>query len=157
MLLTVGHLGFGFNGIDRRMTTRKGRKSFLALNRFRRNARGLRKRKISRFSRILSRNGFMDFRFTREPQEVCLTGVAIGQASQQHVSEFGYSSLCCMTEMFDSPLCFIRTPNQFEAQLARSSGLGSRPTLVQPEGVTPKVGQFSMQLNKDNKKKALSY
>ena len=58
---TASHLGFGFKGIDRRITTRRGRKSFFAINRFRLNARGPIMRNISRSSRMRSRSGFMGF------------------------------------------------------------------------------------------------
>jgi len=57
---TVLHLGFGFSGIDRRITVRSGRKSLFAMNRFRLNARGPIMRKISRSSRMRSRSGFME-------------------------------------------------------------------------------------------------
>lgn len=71
MLGMTPHLGFGFKGIDRRITVRKGRKSFFAMNRFRLNARGPIMRKISRSSRMRSRNGFMGFskniRFCQKP------------------------------------------------------------------------------------------
>lgn len=60
MLGTASHLGLGFKGIDRRIMTRRGRKSFFAANRFRRNARGPVMRKISRSSRMRSRSGFME-------------------------------------------------------------------------------------------------
>lgn len=60
MLGMTPHLGFGFRGIDRRITARRGRKSFFATTRLCRNARGPVMRKISRSSRMRSRTGFME-------------------------------------------------------------------------------------------------
>jgi len=64
MSRTEFHLGFGFSGIDRRITTRRGRKSFFATNLFRLKARGPVMRKISRSSRMRSRSGFMELLFS---------------------------------------------------------------------------------------------